>query len=350
MALRLWRGGSFFRSSHVFAASRFAHRQQECDTAALKNQHALGVEKHAEKQWQKNFQRYREFLLDQRDRQKQIPESLQNWLVRQRHEFQKKRRGETSMLTDDRQKKLQSLGVSFEAQREWSWDIRFEKLANYVKAHGGAFPYDKAQRNIKEQGLNLFCQKQRVQYKRYQAGEPSLLNKERIEKLNEIDFTWDFHESAWDTMYNELKRFHEQHGHCLVPRNFDLNPVLGKWVDSQRTQYSLMKQQKRSSMTRRRITLLNRLDFAWVAKEARWHLRYHDLAQQVKIRGKTMPTYKDADAGLLYRWLKYQKQAYKDFMHGKKTSMTQSKKVLLDELLGDQWRTDNREQLPDHLR
>jgi hypothetical protein len=34
--------------------------------------------------------------------------------------------------------------------------------------------------------------------------------------------------------FEELKQYKAVHGHCNVPQTWDVNPQLGKWVDTQR--------------------------------------------------------------------------------------------------------------------
>ena len=70
--------------------------------------------------------------------------------------------------------------------------------------------------------------------------------------------------TPWINRYNELKKFHDTHGHCMVPQHYGENPDLGKWVKAQRRQYKLKVVLKQpSSMTESRISKLNSLGFAW---------------------------------------------------------------------------------------
>jgi hypothetical protein len=68
-------------------------------------------------------------------------------------------------------------------------------------------------------------------------------------------------------MYNTLKQYEKENGHCLVPQNFEKNPKLGRFVKAQRRHYKLMTMRKKSSMTDERVRLLNQIGFAWNAKD-----------------------------------------------------------------------------------
>lgn len=37
----------------------------------------------------------------------------------------------------------------------------------------------------------------------------------------------------WDSMFERLKAFKAQHGHCLVPKRYAADPKLGTWVETQ---------------------------------------------------------------------------------------------------------------------
>ena len=67
----------------------------------------------------------------------------------------------------------------------------------------------------------------------------------QIEALNAIGFIWkpvDGH-SSWNDMYQQLKEFKEEHGHCMVPKRNKKDPRLAKlgvWVGKQRERYKNM--------------------------------------------------------------------------------------------------------------
>jgi hypothetical protein len=58
-------------------------------------------------------------------------------------------------------------------------------------------------------------------------------------------------------------------GNTMVPQRYKDDPVLGAWVHTQRRQYTLIKEGKPSSMTQKKMTLLNVAGFVWCAKTNR---------------------------------------------------------------------------------
>ena len=52
----------------------------------------------------------------------------------------------------------------------------------------------------------------------------------------------------------------------MVPQRYQSNPQLGTWVHTQRRQYKLMKEGKKSSMTEEKVKDLDAMGFEWEAK------------------------------------------------------------------------------------
>jgi hypothetical protein len=70
------------------------------------------------------------------------------------------------------------------------------------------------------------------------------LSQERRDKLDALGFVWSLRskrvDDHWDDMYRQLLEYKEKHGDCLVPSRFELNFKLGKWVETQRYEYTKM--------------------------------------------------------------------------------------------------------------
>jgi len=59
----------------------------------------------------------------------------------------------------------------------------------------------------------------------------------------------------WEVKYNELVNYKHSTGHyCIVERT---HPSLGRWVNTQRTEYKKWKEGKKSNLTQNRIDKLN---------------------------------------------------------------------------------------------
>eukprot|EP00579_Thalassiosira_antarctica_P004599 CAMPEP_0201892608 /NCGR_PEP_ID=MMETSP0902-20130614/36840_1 /ASSEMBLY_ACC=CAM_ASM_000551 /TAXON_ID=420261 /ORGANISM="Thalassiosira antarctica, Strain CCMP982" /LENGTH=213 /DNA_ID=CAMNT_0048424119 /DNA_START=104 /DNA_END=745 /DNA_ORIENTATION=+ len=75
------------------------------------------------------------------------------------------------------------------------------------------------------------------------------------------------HKVTWQKHYNELKSYKAQNGHCLVPQKNSSNPKLGLWIMSQRRQYALQQDGKKSAFDApggdKRAQLLEEIGFVW---------------------------------------------------------------------------------------
>jgi hypothetical protein len=49
-------------------------------------------------------------------------------------------------------------------------------------------------------------------------------------RLDELGFVWDTRGSGWETMFTELKRYRDEHGHCNVLARWRENSELAGWV------------------------------------------------------------------------------------------------------------------------
>ena len=109
--------------------------------------------------------------------------------------------------------------------------------------------------------LTLIQQKfQRQQRKLFVKGKHSQLTPERVAMLEKIGFVWEARIDAWESHYQNLKRFKESNGHLYVPV---ANTVLSQWVKRQRKQYKKYQKSQESSLTTDRVDRLNQLGFIW---------------------------------------------------------------------------------------
>ena len=86
---------------------------------------------------------------------------------------------------------------------------------------------------------------------------------QKIELLNQLGFDWHLSRKnlvSWKTMYNQLVKFKEEHGHTRVPVKWHKNPKLGKWVSRMRQEKELLVQD--------RVSLLEKIGFDWGSRTA----------------------------------------------------------------------------------
>jgi len=175
------------------------------------------------------------------------------------------------------------------------WEKRFNELTAYQAKHGDC-------KVPQKQGeLGTWVHRQRLLRKK---GE---LNQDRVDKLNEIGFSWsvkaEAEESKWQKRFNELTAYQAKHGDCKVPQK---QGELGTWVHRQR----LLR--KKGELNQDRVDKLNTIGFSWSvqadANESKWEKRYVELTEyQAKHVDCNVPQ-KQGELGM---WVNKQREAHK---------------------------------------
>ncbi|KAL3822745.1 hypothetical protein ACHAXA_001010 [Cyclostephanos tholiformis] len=264
----------------------------------------------------------------------------------------------------ERVEKLNSIGFVWNLYDHF-WNMRYEELKEYVAEHGDSIvPWNYA----KNQSLGLWVVKQRRNFKvrqlRVDSGE-AILSKERIDKLNAIGFIWDVHEAQWLERLQDLRVYKESHGDTLVPKMYPANILLGRWVNTQRldyTRYQKIKEFKEkwsdvevvdykvreemerlmsrgTGMTEKRIQLLDAEGFVWDAHAHVWESRFQELCNFVALNGHAViQERKGGTYDPLARWASTQRQNYRKHQTGKHTTLTEEKIKKLNSI-GFAWNT-----------
>ena len=239
------------------------------------------------------------------------------------------------------------------------WQLRYNELKEYNEIHGNCEVPQKYNANP---ALGKWVSQQRVMYKKaMKNGERKIPTDSKkyqmIQALDEIGFIWDASKEKWSKRYNELKEYKNRHGHTLVPSSYKQNPALGKWVATQRRQYSLLQKEMddnslsnkknvctiKNPLTPERIEALNKIDFSWemnsygAISSYRWTKYFNQLCKYKEDNnGDTdVPLYYDANPKLGI-WVHNQRYNYKAYMLNKVSYHDEicpkmKKKMLLDE-------------------
>jgi hypothetical protein len=215
------------------------------------------------------------------------------------------------------------------------WEDRLSQLADYRKVHGHCNVPQSCSENPK---LGKWVGTQRNRYRLYQEGKTSPMTASRIKELESLDFEWDSHSAAWGDRLNELADYREIHGHCNVPNKYSKNTKLGIWVGTQRSQYKLYVEGKRSYLMLSRIQELESLGFEWGSCcITAWGDRLSELADYRKIYGHCNVPNKHSENSKLGRWVGTQRFHYRLHVEGKRSQMTLSRIQEL-ESLGFEWK------------
>lgn len=140
---------------------------------------------------------------------------------------------------------------------ERAWNEMFLALLAYRDANGHISVSKKEDKRL----YNWVC-RQRQMYKRKELSE------ERKNRLEAVDFPFVLQyqkkrkftaeqNGGWNHRYEELKEFRSTFGNCRVPREFESNRSLGRWVAQQRSD------NKQGLIDPERKQKLDVLDFEW---------------------------------------------------------------------------------------
>ena len=141
---------------------------------------------------------------------------------------------------------------------------------------------------------------------------------------------------AWNDRYDELDVYKAEHGNCLVPQHYPENKALGKWVDTQRTQYSLRIEGKHSHLTEERIKLLNEVGFEWSPQDNSWNDLHRLLVEYEAEHGNCLVPTVYLKNQALGTWVANQRAQYRLRREGKHSFLTEERIKLLNEV-GFEW-------------
>mmetsp|Transcript_30278 Transcript_30278/g.46428 ORF Transcript_30278/g.46428 Transcript_30278/m.46428 type:complete len:484 (+) Transcript_30278:127-1578(+) len=136
--------------------------------------------------------------------------------------------------------------VYYQSKNDTIWDANFQKLILYEKEHQDCLV---PQNYACDPPLGRWVHQQRVKLRQ------NNLSHSRKEKLDSIGFTWSQAKEAWLIMYDRLVDYKAANDNCMVPRAFESDPKLGKWVNNQR--------HRRHKISQERQHMLTTLGFSW---------------------------------------------------------------------------------------
>ncbi len=160
------------------------------------------------------------------------------------------------ILTAERIRLLDEIGFEW-TPRDSVWDEGFNKLLAYKAEHGNV---DVSKHPNTELGTWVS-----VQRKAKSRGE---ISEERLQRLNEVGFVWDAHESRWEEMFRQLRVYKDTHGDLNIPT---ASTGLGSWAHIQR------RAKKNGKLSEEKIQRLNEVEFAWGFLESKWEEKYNEL-------------------------------------------------------------------------
>jgi hypothetical protein len=129
----------------------------------------------------------------------------------------------------------------------------------------------------------------------------------------------------WHERFHDLLKYRDEHGHCLVPHKWEGNPQLAQWVKRQRYQFKLKSQGKHSTLTEKRMKILDKVGFVWSRHSTGWEERYNELVGFARLHGHCHVPSNYPENHQLAVWVRCQRRQYKLGQVNRSSTMTRER-------------------------
>ncbi|KAG7358171.1 helicase domain protein [Nitzschia inconspicua] len=289
---------------HLLAGKSFTNEESKAKASTHKG------ESLREKSWEAMYQRLVKFRNDHghtnvpmsfNDRDDQP--HLGKWVSTQRY---RKKRNDPP-YSKIRAEKLDSIGFKWILNERdglgETWESTYQRLLKYQKEYGHTIVPVSFNDGDEKPHLGRWVATQRSLKKR----QDPPYSKIRADKLDSIGFVWTLtaedrsqlftkiretkFEETWESMYQRLVKYQNEHGHTNVPVSFndrDDQPHLGKWVATQRSR----KKRNDPPYSKIRAEKLDSIGFKWILRkqdglDETWESTYQRLLKYQKEYGHT---------------------------------------------------------------
>ena len=174
-------------------------------------------------------------------------DSLGVWVKRQRNQYKHFKSGNKEKagdMSEERISLLESIGFEW-SLRSQSWADFFDELQAFKDKHGHTRVEEKDNKPLFD-----WLNRMRGFLKKYSNDrDGNELTPEQFALLQDLEIDSSLRERKFERRFRELMNFKESHGHCIVPTKYAANQKLSNWVQTQKRQYKLMKDGRKSQMT-----------------------------------------------------------------------------------------------------
>lgn len=264
--------------------------------------------------------------------------SLGHWVHNQRKEYSK---GENGSITSDRIEALNELSFQWELRSSREVKVEFERRYSELLVFKESMGHVDVPQTYKENlGLARWVNQVRIRYKKGQL-EPT-----EISSLEGIGFTWSFFDKVWNDKFTALCEYKEVNGDCNIPSDYK-NQSLVFWVKTQRKEKSKYEKCMKSSLTEKRIKLLDHIGFEWSPRrkarrvspkskeskfQALWGKRYEELISYKRLNENFRVPVRYQPNPALGRWTARQRRIYRQFKEGKQVETSEILKERIERL------------------
>ncbi len=214
---------------------------------------------------------------------------LSSWVAHQRTAFKE------NTLDNQRINRLKEIGFILDPRRSL-WNELYDELSNFKNKHGHCNVPKEYPENKR---LGGWVANQRTK------NSKNKLASDRIDKLNQLGFSWNTLISSWEDMFTALKEFQKTNGYCNVPKDSKQYPKLGIWVSVQRKEY------KNNNLSEERLQKLNEINFDWNPSDNLWNYMYNELVNFKNTNGHFIISRNNKSTQKLASWTSIQRREYK---------------------------------------
>jgi superfamily II DNA or RNA helicase len=219
---------------------------------------------------------------------------LAKWVTFQRERYKKNR------LEKDRIVQLKSIGFIWDFKVD-RWEKFFKDYKKFKEKYGHK-PMETS-KNKSEKILGVWASKQRVDYNK------NKLSKNRIDKLESIDFIWNQLESSWNESFDSYKAFKEKYGREPTSESkVESEKLIGVWVLTQRERH------RQRKIPKNRMDKLESIDFSWDKLDSSWDQafqKYREFKEKYNREPSEYKKLKDDFEKSIARWAGTQRKAFK---------------------------------------
>jgi len=227
--------------------------------------------------------------------------------INQLSNFDKK----NDMVSEEKIKLLKAINFDFNSEsNEDKWEAMYDKMKIYREKNGDC-ALTSACRN-QDTKLYNWALKQRINYKALRSGKPSPLKASQILKLSDLGFNFETRSPylSFEERLEQLHVYKKIHSHVNVSED---DPILGKFVNKQRNDYTKFMRGEKSPMNEMRIKKLTEMGFVFQpgkrsnldrSKFKSWDERFEQLLEYKRKHGNTRVPHNFADDKTFASWTK----------------------------------------------
>ncbi len=225
------------------------------------------------------------------------------WLHTQR---QVKRGKVNGNLDDNKIKRLEDIGMQWEADRNHDLETYLKAYAEYVKTHNDPAI---SSNYVTEDGLGLGM----WVYRMKRAGREGKLPKDTIKKLDAVGFSWNIYDTHWMKRYREAKAYYAKYGYLSIPQKYikEHGDSLATWLRNQKKEYD---KENHGKLSDDQVELLEEIHIELRTRsDAVWSKGYAAMKRYIEENGHSAvpKEYVDANGFKLGDWVSRVKSKYK---------------------------------------